>query len=56
MGEEQISLTVYFEEPFWTGVFEKIENGVQVLLVDINAGKITQNGRSHTDDVQNLLK
>ena len=27
MGEEQIKLTVYFEEPFWVGIFEKIENG-----------------------------
>ena len=22
-------LTVYFEEPFWVGVFERIEDGVQ---------------------------
>ena len=35
MGEEQISLTVYFEEPFWIGVFEKIENG------RISASKVT---------------
>ena len=35
MGEEQISLTVYFEEPFWTGVFEKIENG------KLSASKVT---------------
>ena len=27
MGEEQINLTVYFDEPFWVGVFEKIKNG-----------------------------
>ena len=27
MGEEQIRLTVYFEEPFWVGVLEIIENG-----------------------------
>ena len=27
MGEEQIKLKVYFEEPFWVGIFEKIENG-----------------------------
>ena len=27
MGEEQIKLTVYFDEPFWVGVFEKIKNG-----------------------------
>ena len=35
MGEEQIRLTVYFEEPFWIGVFEKIENG------KLSAAKIT---------------
>ena len=28
MGEDQFKLTVYFEEPFWVGVFEKIENGM----------------------------
>ena len=27
MGEEQCKLTVFFEEPFWVGVFERIENG-----------------------------
>ena len=27
MGEVQGKLTVYFEEPFWVGVFERIENG-----------------------------
>ena len=27
MGEDQYKLTVFFEEPFWTGVFERIENG-----------------------------
>lgn len=27
MGKDQIGLTVYFEEPFWVGVFERIENG-----------------------------
>ena len=25
MGEEQSKLTVFFEEPFWIGVFERIE-------------------------------
>ena len=27
MGEEQCKLKVFFEEPFWVGVFERIENG-----------------------------
>ena len=27
MGEEQCKLTVFFEDPFWAGVFERIENG-----------------------------
>lgn len=26
MGEEQCKLTVFFEDPFWVGVFERIEN------------------------------
>ena len=35
MGEDQIKLTVYFEEPFWIGIFEKIENG------KLSASKVT---------------
>ena len=35
MGEDQIKLTVYFEEPFWVGVFEKIEDG------KLSASKVT---------------
>ena len=27
MGEVHSSLTVFFEEPFWVGVFERFENG-----------------------------
>ena len=27
MGKEQCKLTVFFENPFWVGVFERIENG-----------------------------
>ena len=27
MGKEQCKLTVLFEEPFWVGVFERIEKG-----------------------------
>lgn len=27
MGKIRVSLTVYFEEPFWVGVFEKVERG-----------------------------
>ena len=35
MGKDQIRLTVYFEEPFWVGVFERIENG------KLSAAKVT---------------
>lgn len=28
MGEVSGKLTVYFDEPFWVGVFERIENGM----------------------------
>ena len=35
MGEEQYKLTVFFEEPFWVGVFERIENG------KLSAAKVT---------------
>ena len=27
MGKEQCKLTVLFENPFWVGIFERIENG-----------------------------
>ena len=35
MGEEQCKLTVFFDEPFWVGVFERIENG------KLSASKVT---------------
>ena len=35
MGEQQCKLTVFFEEPFWVGVFEKIESG------KLSAAKVT---------------
>ena len=35
MGEEQCKLTVFFEGPFWVGVFERIENG------KLSAAKVT---------------
>lgn len=35
MGEARISLTVYFEDPFWVGVFERTENG------KLSAAKVT---------------
>lgn len=36
--------------------YEEILNGVQVMLVDLMAGKIVVNGKSYTDEVENLLK
>ena len=35
MGKDQCKLTVFFEEPFWVGVFERIENG------KLSAAKVT---------------
>ena len=35
MGEGQCKLTVFFDEPFWVGVFERIENG------KLSAAKVT---------------
>lgn len=35
MGEVQSRLTVFFEEPFWVGVFERYENG------KLSASKVT---------------
>ena len=33
--DEQLTLTVYFEDPFWIGVFERIEDG------GLSAAKVT---------------
>ena len=35
MGKDQCKLTVFFEEPFWVGVFERIDNG------KLSAAKVT---------------
>lgn len=35
MGEEQCKLTVFFDEPFWVGVFERYEGG------KLSAAKVT---------------
>ena len=35
MGKVSIKLTVYFEEPFWVGVFERIEDG------ELSVSKVT---------------
>ena len=36
--------------------YEELVNGVQTLLVDATANKLTVNGTSYTDDIEKLLK
>ena len=49
MGEEQVSLTVYFEKPFWVGVFERIENG------NLSAAKVTFGAEPKDYEVYELI-
>ena len=45
MSEERCKLTVYFEEPFWVGVLEKIESGT------LSAAKVTFGAEPKDHDV-----
>ena len=45
IGEEQCKLTVFFEEPFWVGVFERIENG------KLSAAKVIFGAEPKDDEV-----
>ncbi len=49
MGQEQIRLTVFFEEPFWVGVFEKIENG------HLSAAKVTFGAEPKDNEVYEFV-
>ena len=42
-------LTVYFEEPFWVGVFEKVENG------KLSAAKVTFGAEPKEYEVQEFI-
>ena len=42
-------LTVYFEDPFWVGVFEKIENG------KLSAAKVTFGAEPKDYEVQEFI-
>lgn len=44
MDKVYVKLTVYFEDPFWVGVFERIENGrLTVCAVEIKEQKAVKN-------------
>ena len=43
MDKASGKLTVYFEEPFWVGVFERIEDG-KLSVAKVTFGEI---GRAH---------
>ena len=49
MGEEQCKLTVFFDEPFWIGVFERIENG------KLSATKITFGAEPKDHEVHEFI-
>ena len=43
----EAKLTVYFEDPFWVGVFERVEDGkLSVCKVTFGAEPGTETGRS----------
>ena len=50
MKEEKFQgkITVYFEDPFWVGVFERIENG------KLSAAKVTFEAEPKDYEVQDL--
>ena len=49
MGEEQCKLTVFFDEPFWVGVFERIENG------KLSAAKVSFGAEPKDHEVYELI-
>ena len=49
MGKLECKLTVYFEEPFWIGVFEHIENG------KMTASKVTFGTEPKDYEVQEFI-
>ncbi len=49
MGKLECKLTVYFEEPFWIGVFEHIENG------KLTASKVTFGTEPKDYEVQEFI-
>ena len=49
MGEEQCKLTVFFEGPFWVGVFERIENG------KLSAAKVTFGAEPKDHEVNGFI-
>lgn len=49
MGETKSRLTVYFEEPFWVGVFERFEDG------KLSASKITFGAEPKDYDVYEFI-
>ena len=49
MGKCQGQLTVYFDNPFWVGVFERIENG------KLSAAKVTFGAEPKDYEVQEFI-
>lgn len=49
MGETTVKLTVFFEEPFWVGVFERTENG------KLSAAKVTFGAEPKEQEVWELV-
>ena len=49
MGEEQCRLTVFFEGPFWVGVFERIENGI------LSVAKVTFGAEPKDNEVYEFI-
>ena len=51
MGTEQmiVALTVYFDDPFWIGVFERIENG------KLSVSKVTFGAEPKDYEIQDYI-
>ncbi|MBE5906469.1 MAG: DUF2992 family protein [Lachnospiraceae bacterium] len=50
MSKGMCKLTVYFEEPFWVGVFERFENG------ELSACKVTFGAEPKAYEVQEFIR
>ena len=50
MDKASVKLTVYFEEPFWIGVFERIEDG------KLSVAKVTFGAEPKDYEVQEYIR
>lgn len=55
MSRDSVSLTVFFEDPFWVGVFERIENG-KLSVCKITFGAEPKDGEVYEFVLKNYYR